>query len=107
MEPRTGAERYFEGRSQDPEYAVAYNNARRRIDDVDKVVRTIEDQRVFLGLSKAELARRVGVRPEAIRRLLSGHHTNPTLSTVVSLAAVLELDIVAVPSRRQQEQRSA
>ncbi|MHB1710491.1 MAG: helix-turn-helix domain-containing protein [Acidimicrobiales bacterium] len=92
---------------KDPEYAAAYKNARRRIDDVDKVVRAIEDQRVFLGLTKAELARRVGVRPEAIRRLLSGHHTNPTLSTVVSLAAVLELDIVAVPSTKQHELRSA
>jgi transcriptional regulator with XRE-family HTH domain len=67
---------------------------------------SIEDQRIALGLSKAELARRVGVRPEAVRRLLSGHHANPTLSTVVSLASALGLDIVAVPQRAKHVQSS-
>jgi len=98
MEPRTGAERYIAERLMDRDFATAYEDARRRIDDVDGIVRSLEDQRIALGLSKAELARRVGVRPEAVRRLLSGHHANPTLSTVVSLASALGLDIVAVPA---------
>ncbi|MHB1486246.1 MAG: nucleotidyltransferase domain-containing protein [Acidimicrobiales bacterium] len=98
MKPRTGAERYIAERLQEPDFAAAYEDARRRIDDVDRIVRTIEDRRIALGLSKAELARRVGVRPEAIRRLLSGHHANPTLSTVMSLASALKLDIVAIPA---------
>ena len=85
MRPPTGAERYIAGRLEEP--GVAYEVARRRIDDIDRVVHTIEDRRTELGLSKAELARRIGVRPEAIRRLLSGNHANPTLSTVVSLAS--------------------
>ena len=107
MKPRTGAERYIADRLEDPEFADAYEDARRRIDDVDRIVRTIEDRRIALGLSKAELARRIGVRPEAIRRLLSGHHANPTLSTVVSLASALELDIVAVPAGTESEKLSA
>jgi DNA-binding phage protein len=107
MKPRTGAERYIANRLKDADFAAAYEDARRRIDDVDRIVRTIEDRRVALGLSKAELARRIGVHPEAIRRLLSGNHANPTLSTVVSLASALELDIVAVPTGTEPEKLSA
>ncbi len=107
MKPRTGAERYIADRLDDPDFATAYEDARRRIDDVDRIVRTIEGRRVALGLSKAELARRVGVRPEAIRRLLSGNHANPTLSTVVSLASALQLDIVAIPADTENERLSA
>jgi len=99
MRPPTGAERYIAGRLEEPGVADAYEVARRRIDDIDRVVHTIEDRRTELGLSKAELARRIGVRPEAIRRLLSGNHANPTLSTVVSLASALDLAIMAVPAR--------
>ncbi len=107
MNPRTGVERYIAERLGEPDFAAAYADARRRIDDVDRIVRTIEDRRIALGLSKAELARRVGVRPEAIRRLLSRHHANPTLSTVISLASALELDIVAVPAGGEHERLSA
>ena len=96
MRPPTGAEQYIAERLEEPVIAEAYKVARRRIDDVDRVVRTIEDRRTELGMSKAELARRIGVRPEAIRRLLSGNRANPTLSTVVSLASALDLAIVAV-----------
>jgi transcriptional regulator with XRE-family HTH domain len=98
MRPPTGAERYIAERLEEPGAADAYEVARRRIDDIDRVVHTIEDRRTQLGLSKAELARRVGVRPEAVRRLLSGNPANPTLSTVVSLASALDLAIVAVPA---------
>ncbi|MGO9559749.1 MAG: helix-turn-helix domain-containing protein [Acidimicrobiales bacterium] len=104
---RTGAERYFAERKEDPDYAAAYDAARRRIDDVDRIVRAIDDQRVLLDLSKAELARRIGVRPEAIRRLLNAHHANPTLATVVALARALDLDIVAVPANAGTVRRSA
>jgi ribosome-binding protein aMBF1 (putative translation factor) len=93
----TGAERYFRQRQRDPAYAVAYKEARSRIDDVDRIVRTIDERRTALGLTKAELARRVGSRPESVRRLLSARHANPTLSTVIALAHELDLDILALP----------
>jgi transcriptional regulator with XRE-family HTH domain len=99
----TGAERYFRERQQDPLYAAAYRDARRRIDDVDRIVRTIDERRAALGLTKAELARRIGTRPEAVRRLLSARHANPTLATVVALAHELNLDILALPTDRQAE----
>lgn len=100
---RTGAERYFEARGKNAEYREAYDRARSSIDEVDRIVSAIEERRVALGLSKAELARRVGVAPESVRRLLSAEHANPTLSTVVSLAHVLDMDIVAVTKRKPRQ----
>ncbi len=102
MEPRTGAERYFRDRQSDPEYAAAYRDARQRITEVDQLMRTIDQQRVALDLTKAELARRTGMRPEAVRRLFSAKHANPTLSTVVALAHELGLDLQAVPTEERQ-----
>ncbi len=100
---KTGAERYFESRGNSAEYRDAYERARSAIDEVDRIVGAIEERRLDLGLSKAELARRVGVAPESVRRLLSADHANPTLSTVVSLAKVLDLDIVAVSKRKPRQ----
>ncbi len=100
---KTGAERYFESRAQTAEYHDAYGRARSSIDEVDRIVSAIENKRISLGMSKAELARRVGIAPESVRRLLSAEHANPTLSTVVSLAKVLDLDIVAVKRRTRKQ----
>ena len=99
----TGGERYFESRAMSAEYRDAYDRARSSIDEVDRIVGAIENRRIALGISKAELARRVGVAPESVRRLLSAEHANPTLSTVVSLATVLDLDIVAVKRRTRKQ----
>lgn len=101
MAIETGAERYFRERQQDAGYAAAYQRAHRKIEDVDRIVRVIDEQRIALGLTKAELARRVGARPEAVRRLLSARHANPTLATVVALAHELNLDILALPHDRR------
>jgi DNA-binding phage protein len=97
MEPRTGAERYFRDRQRDPEYVAAYRDARRRIAEVDQIMGAIDRQRVAREMSKAELARRIGVRPEAVRRLFASKGANPTLATVVALARELDLDLLAVP----------
>jgi ribosome-binding protein aMBF1 (putative translation factor) len=100
---KTGAERYFETRGKNAEHRDAYERARSAIDEVDRIVGAIEERRLALGLSKAELARRVGVAPESVRRLLSAEHANPTLSTVVSLTKVLDLDIIAVAKRKPRQ----
>jgi len=100
---KTGGERYFESRAKIGEYRDAYDRARSSIDEVDRIVGAIENKRVSLGMSKAELARRVGIAPESVRRLLSAEHANPTLSTVVSLAKVLDLDIVAIKRRSPKQ----
>ena len=95
---QTGAERYFASRLKDPEYRQAFEEARERIDQIDSVIRVLDARREELHLTKAELARRAGVKPEAIRRLFSAERPNPTLTTLVALAGALELEIL--PTRR-------
>jgi DNA-binding phage protein len=97
MQPRTGAERYLADRLRGPDYREAYDRARERIDKIDTVIRTLDARRTELKLTKAELARRAGVKPEAIRRLFSAEKPNPTLSTLVALANALDLDLELHP----------
>ena len=96
-EGRTGAERYLAGRREDLEYRHAYDAARRRIDQIDSIIRIFDQRRCSLDLSKAELARRANLRPEVIRRLFSAERPNPTLATLVALAEALELELAAEP----------
>jgi DNA-binding phage protein len=96
----TGAERYLARRLADPEYRDAYEAARARIDAIDGLLQAIDERRVALNLSKAELARRAGLKDSAVRRLFSASRPNPTLGTVVALAEVLELEIRPAPRAR-------
>lgn len=94
MARQTGAEQYFEARAaSSPEYRQALEAARSRIAAIDGVVRALEERRKLLGLSKAELARQAGMRPEVVRRLLGAGPANPTLATVISLASAMSLDV--------------
>ena len=97
MSELTGAERYLKDRREDPAYDRAYIAARHRIDQIDAIIRALDERRCNLDLSKAELARRADLRPEVVRRLFSAESPNPTLSTVVALAGALELELTAEP----------
>lgn len=96
---RTGAERYLARRLKDPEYRKAYEQAKERIAQIDTVIGTLDDRRSALNLTKAELARRAGVKPEAVRRLFSAKTPNPTLNTLVALARALDLEFRPEPRR--------
>jgi DNA-binding phage protein len=100
----TGAERYFEARAaKSPEYRQALDAARARIAAVDGVVRALDERRMDLGLSKAELARQAGMRPEVVRRILGAGPANPTLATVISLASAMSMDVtITAPADRTQ-----
>src|SRR5918995_5896829 len=97
--PRTGAERYLARRLEDADYREAYEEARERISQIDAVIRALDERRSQLNLTKAELARRAGIKPEAVRRLFSAETPNPTLNTLVALAAALELELRPEPRR--------
>ena len=97
MAARTGAERYFEKQRADPEYERAYQEAAATVRAIDDLVQSIDARREALGLSKAELARRAGLPPEAVRRLFTMRSPNPTASTLVALARAMDLDLVAEP----------
>lgn len=104
MAQPTGAERYFEARAANSlEYRQALDAARARIAAVDSVVRALDERRKDLGLSKAELARQAGMRPEVVRRILGAGPANPTLATVISLASAMSMDVtISVPVDRRQ-----
>ncbi len=97
MAARTGAERYFEKQRADAEYERSYQDAAATVRAIDELVRSVDAQREALGLSKAELARRAGLPPEAVRRLFTMRSPNPTATTLVALTSALELDLVAEP----------
>ncbi len=53
------------------------------------LVGRLDEARLELGVSKAELARAISAEPEIVRRLFTAESPNPTLRTVVRLANVL------------------
>jgi DNA-binding phage protein len=98
---KTGFDRYFAERAKDRQFAAEYQIARAEIDSVDGLMRALEAARRSEGLSKAELARRSGTRPEAVRRLFTMEAANPTISTVVGLAQSMGYSLALVPKARR------
>lgn len=96
---RTGFDRFFDERMKDPSFAAGYAEERAEIDAVDRVIRVLDDTRVELGMSKAELARQISATPEIVRRLFTVRAPNPTLNTITKLAQVLGLRLELVPTR--------
>jgi len=93
MKKPTGAERYLKARLDDPDYREAYERARHRVEQIDRVIRVLDERREQLSMSKAELARRAQMPPEAVRRLFSAERPNPTLQTLAAIADALDLDL--------------
>ena len=91
----TRAERYIAQQKQVPAFRRAHTNATRRIHQVDDLVRALDDAREEQGMTKAELARRAGMAPEAVRRMFSASGVNPAATTLVALADALGLEVVA------------
>lgn len=85
-------------RLRNPEFAQEYEATRRQIDQIDAVVRTLDHLRIQAGMPKAELARRIGKNPAAIRRLFSSE-VNPELGTVAAIAVALNAEIKIVPQK--------
>ncbi|WP_433380353.1 helix-turn-helix transcriptional regulator [Actinoplanes sp. CA-142083] len=64
---------------------------------MDRIINELDDARTAAGLSKAALARAIGTNPDAIRRLLTAGHVNPTLGTLAEIAAVFGFRIALEP----------
>ncbi len=89
-------------RLQDPEFAREYEATRRQIDQIDAVMRALDHLRIEAGMPKAELARRIGKNPAAVRRLFSSE-VNPELGTVAAIAVALNAEIKIVPQKPGQK----
>lgn len=79
----------------DPSFRASFEKKLARVKSITEVLRVIELVRERENIPKAELARRMDRKPEAISRLLRGEGANPTLDTLIDLvdAIGLELDI--------------
>ncbi len=87
---------------EDPEFLREYVAESVRIAAIDDMVNALDDARVAVGLSKAELARAIQVQPATIRRLFASKKSNPTLGTLAELAAVLGMRVTLEPLSDQE-----
>lgn len=65
----------------------------------DDLVNAVIGRADDLGLTRAELAERVGMAPSNLSRLLNSSGGNPTFETVTKLAAAVGCDVALVDKR--------
>lgn len=94
----TAYKKYRSQRLADEQFRALYDRKRTHIDAIDGILSEVDERRVAMGLTKADLARLVGRKPESVRRLFSARTVNPTLSTVLDMAFVLGLEISLAPT---------
>ena len=92
-------------RMQDPEYRLAYERAARELAQTDAVIRELDSLRADLGISKAELARRVNRNASSVRRLFTASQARPEFPLIAALADALGAELRVVP--RTAEARRA
>jgi DNA-binding phage protein len=99
----TGFDEFFDGQMASPSFAKAYTKARREVDAVDVMVRALDLAREKAGLTKAQLAAEIDARPEVVRRLFTSKKPNPTLATLVRIAAAVGYRVELVPVTRPKK----
>ncbi len=92
-------------RMEDPEYRLAYERAARELAQTDAVIRDLDLLRIDLGISKAELARRVNRNASSVRRLFTAGRVRPEFPLIAALADALGADLRVV--RRPADDRQA
>jgi DNA-binding XRE family transcriptional regulator len=83
---------------EDAGFRAEFERQRRQIDQIDAVVRQLDQLREEVGMSKAALARAIGKEPSSIRRFFTAD-VNPELKTVAAVADVLGARVEVVPGR--------
>jgi len=91
-------------RMQDPEYRVAYERAAREVAQTDAIIRELDSLRVSLGMSKAELARRVNRNASSVRRLFTASQARPELPLIIALADALGAEVRVVPRTAEAQE---
>lgn len=85
----------------DPAVQERYERTRRTVAAIRQTLMRVDQERTQAGLTKAELARRVGANPATMRRLLSSGQQNPTLKTVLEICDVLGMEVTVAPKRQR------
>jgi DNA-binding XRE family transcriptional regulator len=92
----------------DEDTHAEYDRARQEIEQIDAVIRSLDELREDAGMSKAELARRVGRNPASIRRLFTAEQARPELPLIISIANALDASVEIKPrSARPHGKRHA
>lgn len=91
---------------EDPEAREEYERTFREVVTLRQILQTCEAEREKAGLTKTELAHRVGMNPSAIRRLLTSETGNPTFKTMLGIFEVLGLEITIKPARRARRKKA-
>jgi DNA-binding phage protein len=94
---KTGFDKFVTKQMKRPRFAAEYARARAEIGAIDDLIRALDEQRVAIGMTKAELARRVSTSPEIVRRLLTADDANPTMETVLRIAEAVGLRLTLEP----------
>src|SRR6185437_11598054 len=89
---------------RDQECHAVHERAAREISQTDAVIRQLDALRVDLGISKAELARRVNRNASSVRRLFTASQVRPELPLIVALADALGAELRVVPRTSQVQQ---
>ncbi len=91
-----------------PELQQEYERIKRAVLRTRRLLQQIDAARERAGLTKADLAERIGADPSVVRRLFSSGTSNPTLKTVLEIAEVLglEVDLQPSPTGRRASSRS-
>ena len=84
-------------RMRDPEYRAAYERIAGEIAQTDAVIRQLDALRADMGMSKAELARRINRNASTIRRLFTADQARPELPLVAAIAEALDAELQVVP----------
>ncbi len=84
-------------RMRDPEYQAAYEQTRRELEQTDSMIRVLDALRADLGISKAELARRINRNASSIRRLFTSSQARPELTLIAGIASALGAEVRLVP----------
>src|SRR4051794_24428022 len=108
---KTGFDKFFDEQMKSPSFARNYAEARAEVEAIDNMLRALDVAREKSGLTKAELAAAIDARPEVVRRLFTTKSPNPTLSTIIRLAAAvgyrIELVRDAKPKKAPRRSRTA
>jgi ribosome-binding protein aMBF1 (putative translation factor) len=86
-----------------PERAARYERTKHQVLTTRQILQQIDAERERRGMTKADLAQRIGTTPSVVRRLFSSDSSNPTLSTVLAMLDALDLgmQVRRAPRRRR------
>ena len=81
----------------DPQGRSDYVSTVREIEMVDTLIRSLDARRIELGISKAELSRRIAREPSTVRRLFIAGGANPEIAFLAEIAEAVGMRITLEP----------